>query len=79
MRVGLCDGFLLSRYAATLAMWADAVVADTGPSNATRAAVEKAQRSWAWSSYTLGNDGVCVAPLICSKPRVMPVCVYNCG
>jgi hypothetical protein len=46
------------RYATTLAMWADAVAADTGGSEATRDALAKAQRSWDWSSYTLGDDGV---------------------
>eukprot|EP01052_Picozoa_sp_SAG31_P023077 SAG31_NODE_1873_length_7024_cov_10.615018_4_plen_605_part_00 len=46
------------RYAATLAMWADTVTAETGSSDATREAVAKAQRSWDWSSYTLGDDGI---------------------
>jgi hypothetical protein len=46
------------RYATTLAMWADVVTADTGSSEATREAVAKAQRSWDWSSYTLGDDGI---------------------
>ena len=46
------------RYAATLALWADVVTTDTGASDDTREAVAKAQRSWDWSSYTLGSDGV---------------------
>ena len=41
------------RYAATLAIWADAVAAETGPSEATRAALAKARRSWDWASYAL--------------------------
>ena len=49
-----------ARYAATVAMWADLVAASdsTGASKATREALAKARRSWDWSSYTLGDDGV---------------------
>lgn len=48
------------RYATTLAMWADVVATDAGGvhSNVTREAIAKARRSWDWSSYTLGDNGV---------------------